>query len=376
MRRPIQNTALLVASLIVAVILLEIGLRLLTPFPVTTTTNRIEHSRLGYTLSPALADVDERGFRNTGQKLEDADLAIIGDSHVYGNNVTSEDSFPAILASETGRNVYNLGVGSYGIYQYKVLMDDMLQYSIRDVILALYPANDLVFHCEVLNTEYWRSYIKDTGLSVPDCKDRNGPDQKTTMRGMLKRFLLGTATVQIILDLRRRMVDLDTDLGRILNEEAYWFDENQFVSKEQVRDHALATSLEDPDVRTNFENSQKFLIEGKQKLASASVGLVVVIIPSKEQVLYEWMAGRGRDGPAEFARFVKNEIFLTSEYISFFEKNDIAYVDALPDVVSALDNTLKEGGKFYKNWDGHPYRRGYEAYSKAAIRALERKATN
>ena len=89
---------LLAVSVVLSVSLLEVGLRLLTPYPVTTTSNRTWHPSLGYVTSSGLPDVDEWGFRNSGVTLADADIAVVGDSMVYGANVASRDTYPAKVA--------------------------------------------------------------------------------------------------------------------------------------------------------------------------------------------------------------------------------------------------------------------------------------
>ncbi len=380
-RQFVKVTALFTTSLVLALILLEVGLRLITPYPITSSSNKRIHPRLAYTLSPRLHDVDQRGFRNTIYTLEDADLVIIGDSQTYGENVTSENNFPSLVASKTSRNVYNFGISSYGIYQYKVLMDDVLQYPVKDVILSLYPANDLAFDCEILSTDYWKSYAKKTGLPVPGCGGDSKRERATTVAKInkregattivrIKRLFQKTATLQL-LNILPTKVGVRQPRENNFDQRFFLFDEDQFVSKGRSRDHAASASLEDPDVRINFENSKRFLIEDAKRADDKSIGFLVLIIPSKERVLYEWMTRRDREVTREFAAVVKNELSLTQEYVRFFEKNEIVYVDALLDVVIALDRAVKDGGQLYPDGNGHPLRVGYQAYADAAIKGLD-----
>ena len=44
-------------------------------------------------------------------KYEDADLVVIGDSHTYGYDAHTKDSFVSFLD-----NAYNAGIPSYGIF--------------------------------------------------------------------------------------------------------------------------------------------------------------------------------------------------------------------------------------------------------------------
>jgi len=105
-----SRLSLLAAAIVVSLSILEIGLRVLTPYPVTTSSNKADHPRLGYVNSSQLPDVDAHGFRNSRLTLEDAEVALVGDSMVWSVNVHSEESFAAELAARSGRRFYNMGV--------------------------------------------------------------------------------------------------------------------------------------------------------------------------------------------------------------------------------------------------------------------------
>lgn len=182
--------------------MVEIGLRVVTPFPITDHSNKKSHSQLAYTLDSDLPDVDALGFRNSRWTLDQADLAVIGDSHVYGVNVAAEQNFPSILEAKTGRKVYNFGVSSYGIYQYEVLINEAINQDVKDIIVGLYPANDLALTCKVLGTDYWRSYAQEKELILPDCGPSLGDDPSgMNTIGMLKSFLAKTAMLQAVQEL-------------------------------------------------------------------------------------------------------------------------------------------------------------------------------
>lgn len=372
MRRLTQSATLTAVSLAIATILLELGLRLFTPFPITENSNQKNHPRLAYTLSPSLSDVDDFGFRNAPNSFKEATVAILGDSHTYGENVTAENNLPSILARMTGRKVYNFGIGSYGIYQYRALLDEVLQHSFEEVILAFYPANDLAFDCRVLRTSYWRTYVKRNGLRVPACTvpgRREGADPETRTRPSIRAILSRTATVQILKDLRKRYLEPPPSNEAIDTTEYFWLDGNQSVRRRRVLAHARNTDLEDPDVRMNYDNSLIFFTEFKERLSAESVEFAVIVVPSKERVLSEWMKRRARDVAEEFELLVSNETVLTRKYESFFADNDIVYVDAVSEMVFALAQAVDDGAPFYPLNNGHPLSAGYEAYARAAFKA-------
>ena len=47
----------------------------------------------------SLRDIDENGFRNP-KLFEEVDIVTVGDSFTYGNNVSSEKSWPQQLPSQ------------------------------------------------------------------------------------------------------------------------------------------------------------------------------------------------------------------------------------------------------------------------------------
>ena len=87
-----KNTLLLGISILFSLVILEIGLRSLTPFPIHgEMANRVPHPVLGYTLDPFNKEVDANGFRNSTADGH-YDIVVIGDSHTQGFNVKPRES--------------------------------------------------------------------------------------------------------------------------------------------------------------------------------------------------------------------------------------------------------------------------------------------
>ena len=104
------NILLLTASIVVSLAIGEVMLRYFTPFPIHSGfSNKLQHAELGYTMDTKLADIDEKGFRNSRYNPH-PDVITIGDSHTYGYNVSREHSWPAILSTISGKSVYNKAI--------------------------------------------------------------------------------------------------------------------------------------------------------------------------------------------------------------------------------------------------------------------------
>ncbi len=74
---------------------------------------------LKYGKGTYLVETDEKGFRNTPNKIRDGKLKIvcIGDSYVAGDGVSNKFRFTDLLEKEYDCEVLNLGVSGYGIDQ-------------------------------------------------------------------------------------------------------------------------------------------------------------------------------------------------------------------------------------------------------------------
>lgn len=149
-----------------ALLVAEIGVRILTPFPINTTSNMVPDQYLGYRVDPRHNEIDEAGFRNPGVPNE-AQVVALDDSHTFGYNVTTDESWPRQLGQLTGTTVYNLGVGGYGILQYQQLLDRALKLRPKHLVVGLFVSNDIADVIK-LNREndYWRRWLGSRGITI------------------------------------------------------------------------------------------------------------------------------------------------------------------------------------------------------------------
>jgi lysophospholipase L1-like esterase len=367
----LQKSATIFATLIVCLVVGEVALRLFTPFPVTSNLHKAAHAKLGYTFEPALDDIDEHGFRNLPGAWERRDIAVIGDSHAYGYGVGREGNFASQLAEATGRDVYNFGIGSYGIYQYKVLVDEALRLGFKDVVLALFPANDVAPTCSSTQNDYWRDYARENNIEIAPCYGSPYPTGLRRYARIVSDALKRSATVDAVRVLFwnrvRESVATETAIGV---RDYYLFREGIVIRREFVAALAGGASLDNPGVRLTFENSKRFLAEGNQALKARGIGFVVILVPSRTAIFHAWAESEGFDLEPEFVESVARLTRLTAAYREFFEANGIAYVDAHPHVLAAFRAGLAEGRKIYPPGDGHPNEQGYRAYAQAAAEGL------
>ncbi len=156
-----NNLLTLIVSLIISFIILEIGLRNFTSYP----SYRVEHEKLGFVMNPNLSEIDENGFRN--KQFTSVDIVALGDSHTYGYNVSSDNSWPKLLGRKLKNNVYNFGVGGYGILQYQYLLSKAIELNPKVILLGLYLANDLNDICSMV----WESRAIEFNFNTSVCSE-------------------------------------------------------------------------------------------------------------------------------------------------------------------------------------------------------------
>jgi hypothetical protein len=85
---------------------------------------------------------DHRGYRNL-TRLEHYDILTVGDSFTEGSRVSDDEAWPAVLAGQLNRTVYNLGIsgGNPGYYS-AVLQAFGLQLKPKIAIVMIYEGND------------------------------------------------------------------------------------------------------------------------------------------------------------------------------------------------------------------------------------------
>jgi len=122
-------------------------------------------------MNPSLKDIDSNGFRNKNKKeAKKFDIVTLGDSHTFGYNVSSEESWPQQLAHMANKSVYNFGIGGYGILQYYRLFDEAIKLKPKHIILGLFLENDLNDLCKLMNKKgFWKKWAKKRGYNIEPC---------------------------------------------------------------------------------------------------------------------------------------------------------------------------------------------------------------
>lgn len=351
----VRKAVLIVCSIFVSLALVEVGLRVLSAFLIYSPKNsQVYDEKLGRRIDTSLPGIDENGFRNPSVP-ERADIVAIGDSHTYGVNVKSENAWPAQLARMSGMSVYNLGVGGYGPLQYFYLMDKALEFKPEQIILGLYPANDLNDVCKLIDeSAYWKDWAETRGYDVGICEG------SSSLLGRVNRTLSGLHVYWMVASAVKRLNE-SVNFGDALE---VTDGENKTIMKyATVSSHMKKMDVSREKISLGLAVTEDLIREMKSKADSNGVEFGVVLIPSKEIAFYDYLKAKGYKIPDDYEKLVVNEEKLTGEFARFFAGLGINYADAQPYVVNELGKSITA---YSATDDGHPLEAGYEAYARAA----------
>jgi hypothetical protein len=367
----IKKAILLLSSIGLALVLGEIALRLLTPFPIhPPMANTEPHEKLLYVMDSRLRDVDSSGFRNP-EGVTNPELITIGDSHTYGYNVARAKSWPYQAARELSISVYNYGVPGYGVLQYLYLFEKAVSRKPRHIILGLYPANDLDDYCKPRLLSYWDERLAKAGFVGTTCgkiKHRDqvgrppglGVDANPLPTSSWRNSALLSAVDHFFTSKwmdRREQRDPLKGINLEYGEYASW------IGRPRLARHRSFTDLDRPTIREAYEVTQ-YCLERMIRLAGDEIRLSVLLIPSRENVLFE---AADEDHPlyGELKKTVFQERKLTSLLDQFLRKRGVATTSPIHCLQSRFRTRL-----YPAHDNGHPTAAGYRCYAEAAANLI------
>jgi hypothetical protein len=168
MRESLKRSLLIVASILVGLMALEVGLRAVsggwlfvwpnfvldarTVLAERNSGRYVHDDRVGYVpragySAPGLT-IDADGLRHTGEHTapsvsERAPILAVGDSFTFGDEVNDGQTWPAQLQLLTGRRVLNGGVSGYGFDQTVLRAEQLAPKDKPSAIVVSFIADDI-----------------------------------------------------------------------------------------------------------------------------------------------------------------------------------------------------------------------------------------
>lgn len=259
---------------------------------------KVADPALGYRLAPNL-DVllaghpdfsyrlrtNSRGLR-TGREDGPVDGVLIGDSFAFGHGVDESATWAARLRALAGIELANLGVGGYSpLQELRLLESEGLRLAPRLVVWQffkddLWGATEFQRWLESDEADFLAWQRESAAVPAPPAA-RRGPVHAA--RGLLFRHLLSYEMAKYLLgvgayaDRDRRQVWIRVRGQRLLCDQ---------LSNRRWGDFRA------PAIQRGWQLTQAALARGKRLAEAAGAHLVVVTVPSKEEVYWPVLAPR------------------------------------------------------------------------------------
>jgi lysophospholipase L1-like esterase len=384
--RLLKFSAVLLAT-IAALLMAELVVRLVTIYPNTLASNRVFDEDLGFRASAKIAEVDAFGFRNPEGRGRE--ILAIGDSHTFGFNVRSDGSWPSRLGQMIGKNVYNLGSGGYGLLTYHSLLMQQRRPETKAALVGLFAANDFeLFYasdadCLILAkpSRFWTAEQQRLALNWPAFPVGCLHNDYDTQRSLFDRARMQSALLALSSDVVIRLAEF---LGResqvkfpswTTQSQPLTFPDGIYpITVNRIQKHTRSVDLNVPEVAAMWRNLPRFL-KAWQELSAQGVQVGIMVIPSRERVIYEYFVRQNRLGEMDrrFVEGVQNQVALETKLREVLEESGIDFVFAIEDMHRAHLYGRNQNIAIYPPTDdGHPLALGYAAYAGAAKRLVDR----
>lgn len=286
----------------------------------------------GWMLSPSIARTlsftyDQWGYRNQ-VNMEQADVALIGDSYVEGAYVSDGETTAVRLHERLGRSVINLGVAGYGTLQeLRVLKIDVVRFSPKVVIWCFFEGNDLYDDSRFSSFLDAAGSHEDNKLSkTRDFVD----DQKWTdqlfSRSILDLFRRGSSSIFPSHVPYVGRLTVPSHVGQLI----YFSD--------------YAAVPWDDWIATRWEKARATLTKGLEFTREQNVHMLLVFVPIKFRV-YHPFVNFSQDSPSRTW-----EVWPMAERFAVFcEMQHVPCIDLTP----IFQDAVRNGGMPYSPVDSH-----------------------
>lgn len=387
----LANLFLVALSLVVALGLCELAARIIHPASDIFPSNPARDPILGHRLLPYQSGHDGRGFRNETSQ-GDFTVVCIGDSQVYGAGIARGYAFPQQLSRLLHQPVYNMGLGGYGPVQYYQLLQESQQLNAKKTVMAFFLGNDLLDAYAAVRQDYWHGLRPGPTAAgqlsvIPLCAR---PYSQSASRELqyatdiitfkLKEGGSWVWKVHSWLRLHSALYALQYEgmvkpLIQMTLERKQHLEipgafsipgvDTIFMPNTNLR----GLDLRSEDVRTGLLITRK-IIEMMGDLKIAKKDLLVIIIPTKENVYYQSLRDRNAVLPDDYECAVHYEKEIGRWLQQIITQNGFTFLDVFP----PLEEAARQGNLLYhSSSDAHLNARGNRLVAEALYQALRDK---
>ena len=321
---------------------------------------------LGRKIKGHSASHDAWGFRNQSVPST-ADVVAIGDSQTYGLAALAKHSWPAALQRLSGKTVYNMALLGYGPSQYFYLLQEKaLSLHPSLVVVGFYLGNDISdSYSWIYQSDYWSEY-RDPKVTL-DRSDLNKKNRYTTRNddsrllfsavrdwlghhSLLYRYTVHSVLGEFVRNLDMKRKGQSNQLTRLIDKQ----NNIKTVFTPLVRLKKL--DLKKAQIQEGMRLSLKFFSEMNEFCKKQNIPFLALLIPTKESVYAKYIENnKALANSSVIDEFLLNERQARDQITSYFNKHDIAFVDALDN----LRNAVGKEPIYPSNYESHPNKTGY-----------------
>lgn len=375
MRNSVAAVGLITASTLLAVLAAE-GLARWSLDPADFLhATLVDDPVLGHRIEPGTTGHDRLGFRNREAPAQ-VDIVAIGDSVTYGVSAPRDGSWPHQLAGLLGEPVYNMGLGGYGPLQYLHLTrSTAAALRPRQLLVGLYFGNDLMdAHLVAQAREAWKPWrlAEPVAAATDSAPAAELPRKRFEgLRNWLSRHSMLYSVLRATVLPRLAAQEREAQVRAAAPDELWpWSDPApgaavRTVFTPQGRLAAVDAGL--PAVREGLDITKNALAALQDEAARQQIGLLVLMIPTKERAYCGYLTEVQAQRPPSFVSLCAAEDASRAEIAAFLDQRGLARVDVLP----ALEAAIARHEPLYPpDADGHPQSSGYGVIAQAVAAAL------
>jgi len=343
----------------------------------------IPDDRLGVRGDPRWPDHDRWGFRNAAVP-ERVTVVAMGDSQTYGASVKGGAPWPVLLAERSGRQVYNMGLASYGPAHNLLNIERALSLEPDVVVYAFYFGNDLFdsFRLALTDDEIgaflpadvtdrireleredplgpkaMRLYRRGGDARPPRSGFRTALSDRSMLYGLLRALKAAARPAPEPGLLARDFDQVADNIGPVEREFLSVFRGDEWRSILTAPYRGLVLDDSDPRIRAGVEVSKASIRAMHDRCTDRGSRFLALLLPTKENVFLARIADI--DAHPGLREMTDGENRIRLELRDFMGSQGIDHVDLLEPLRSAESQPFPEGA------DGHLNPLGHEIVSRA-----------
>lgn len=335
---------------------------------------------LGWRGNPDYPEHDRLGFRNRDVP-RDAAIVALGDSQTYGLGVSREEAWPQQLERLIGQRTYDLAFPGWGPIQSLTLLEADLPVQPRLVISTLYAGNDLFDAYQSVYPHGQHPELRTTDkrvLRAMAAQNHRKPwgnriANPVNLRPPTPRWVRTASNFSVentrLYALGRAVLRSFDRPNRAPETNRLAFDNGQLRTIFNPRYRLVALDLADPRIAEGLRLTLAAISAQRERARAQNAGFAVLLIPTKEFVFRQTVAGSTVEASTDFRKLMAAETTFWDTIRAELASRGIPSIDALPLLRAQVESGLQP---YPESEDGHPTPAGQRLLAELIRRDLDR----